>query len=240
MALVASKPVVMPGAVPVLTSYNWCGVADVANATAAQGQWNVPAVVCRKLNGPGINVSFVGVGGMNGSLVQCGTGEEVNNGSVAYFAWYEWVGSGGDPTVDIQPITSMIVMPGDRMWAEVVPNGGGYYTMNITDLTEFALLPRRLKGNEVASIESPQMLNMGTTAEVIPMEAVTFGNTIGPLPAVSPIVVTCAEVTENNGPWVPIGCSSGPTIIQMQNPNGQTAETLGLLGGAFVTEWLHS
>jgi hypothetical protein len=116
-------------------SINWSGYAVNAAAgsvTDVKGSWIVPAVV-GAVSKRSIQYSsfWVGIDGSNSNTVeQCGTDSDWVNGQAVYYAWYEFYPA---PSVTI---SNFPVKPGDAITANVVNNGGGSFTLTITNASE--------------------------------------------------------------------------------------------------------
>ena len=145
------------------SSSNWSGYAVTGSGfTSVTGSWIVPQVTSsRKAT---YSSSWIGIDGFNNSsLIQTGTEQDWYNGSAHYSAWWEIL-----PAAET-PIGSITVQPGDRFSASVSANGGGTWTITITDNTSGQTF------TTVQSYSGPE-----TSAEWI-QEAPTVGGRIAPL-----------------------------------------------------------
>jgi hypothetical protein len=121
---------------------NWSGYVAAPNlsqpqlntVTAVSGSWIVPTVT-----GPSTGTTdsavWVGIDGYgNGTVEQVGTSENVINGKVQYYAWWEMYSTGKQQPG--QPL-SMMIEPGDSISASVqyISTGvhAGQYYMQIVD-----------------------------------------------------------------------------------------------------------
>lgn len=112
------------------SSSNWSGYAITTGApyTSVTGNWIVPAVSPSR--GPTYSASWVGIDGFNNSdLIQTGTEQDYAQGGAQYAAWWEILPAA--ETVINEP-----VQPGDHMSASIVNDGGGEWTITLSDTTE--------------------------------------------------------------------------------------------------------
>jgi hypothetical protein len=112
-------------------SENWAGYTSAANPgtfTSVSASWAQPAVTC---TAPDTFSSFwVGLDGDGtNSVEQTGTEADCNGGAAAYQGWFEMFPQA--PVFYDNP-----VQPGDAMSASVVANGGGAFTLTLTDSTQ--------------------------------------------------------------------------------------------------------
>ena len=117
-------------------SYNWSGYAVTGAAgsvTDARASWTVPPVSCPIGSKPRQNQysSFwVGIDGFNDNTVeQIGTDSDCQRGRPTYYAWFEFY---PNPMFIINSVT---IHPNDVISAEVVSNGGGWFTVSLTNVT---------------------------------------------------------------------------------------------------------
>jgi hypothetical protein len=113
----------------IFESANWSGYAVIGAAfTHARGSWIVPNVDCA-VNPNGASSFWVGIDGWNNDTVeQTGTESQCEGHKLVSYAWYEFFPHAG------VTITSIQVLPGDNMSAEVVYDGSEF-VVTITDLT---------------------------------------------------------------------------------------------------------
>lgn len=131
----------------------WGGyVAQGSGFTSISGSWVEPQVSCNTSND--VFAPWVGVDGYGSQTVEQ-TGVETNcaNGSPEYKPWYEMYPA--QPVYWNDPVG-----PGDRMTGSVVDNGGGDYTLTLTDETRgwTETTQQYLNGQDVSAeavIESP-------------------------------------------------------------------------------------
>ncbi len=113
-------------------SFNWSGYAvtgSTGSVTDAKGSWIVPGIVgsCSSTNQ--YSSFWVGIDGANSNTVeQTGTDSDCQNGTPAYYAWFEFY---PHPSFIINSLT---VHPGDHVSADV-KYSNGKFVASITDLT---------------------------------------------------------------------------------------------------------
>ncbi len=172
-------------------SSNWSGYAVPGSSVSyVAGSWVVPTV-SPKTNG--YSAVWVGIDGYNSSTVeQIGTGEDVVNGQVSYYAWYEMYPAG---SVTITPAinagNSFTVNPGDKITASVAYVGGSF-VLTIKDTTESETFTKTLTATGAAMssaewvVEAPSsnygilpLANFGTVT--FTNAYATIGGTTGPI-----------------------------------------------------------
>ena len=120
-----------PAANAAVTSQNWSGYAATGNPgafTSVSASWTQPAVTCGATNT--FSSFWVGLDGDGTpSVEQTGTEADCDNGTAAYQGWFEMFPNA--PVFYNNP-----VVPGDAMSASVVANGGGAFTLTLTDATQ--------------------------------------------------------------------------------------------------------
>ena len=113
------------------TSMNWAGYVSTGNQgtfTNVSASWTQPAVTCGATNT--FSSFWVGLDGDGTPTVeQTGTEADCNAGTAAYQGWFEMFPNA--PVFYNNP-----VVPGDAMSASVVANGGGAFTLTLTDTTQ--------------------------------------------------------------------------------------------------------
>ena len=112
-------------------SENWAGYTSAGNPgtfTSVSASWAQPAVTCTATDT--FSSFWVGLDGDGtNSVEQTGTEADCNGGAAAYQGWFEMFPQA--PVFYDNP-----VQPGDAMSASVVANGGGAFTLTLTDSTQ--------------------------------------------------------------------------------------------------------
>ena len=200
------------------TSQNWAGYASAGNAgtfTSVSASWSQPAVTCTATD---TFASFwVGLDGDGtNSVEQTGTEADCNGGNPVYQGWFEMFPAA--PVFYNDP-----VQPGDAMSASVVANGGGAFTLTLTDATQ---------GWTQKTDQTLNTAQLGS-AEVI-AEAPSSGNG-NVLPLSNFGTVNFTAVTADNAP---IG-NENPDSLTMVSGNNVTEATPSALtgGNAFSVTW---
>jgi hypothetical protein len=127
----SAGPSAATGTITATISENWAGYAAMGTAgtfTRVSASWAEPTVTC------GASETFssfwVGLDGAGTDTVeQTGTEADCANGAATYQGWFEMFPSASvfyDNPVD----------PGDAMSASAVANGGGSFTLTLTDSTQ--------------------------------------------------------------------------------------------------------
>ena len=113
-----------------VTSTNWSGYAAHGAAgtfTSVSSSWTQPAVTCTAQQT--FSSFWVGLDGDGTQTVeQTGTEADCNNGAATYQGWWEMFPNA--PVFYANPVA-----PGDAMSASVVANGGGAFTLTLSDQT---------------------------------------------------------------------------------------------------------
>jgi Peptidase A4 family len=117
-------------AITAAASENWAGYAAAGTAgafTRVSASWSEPAVTCTAAQT--FSSFWVGLDGDGTSTVeQTGTEADCADGAASYQGWFEMF-----PAAPV--FYSETVRPGDAMSASVVANGGGSFTLTLTDAT---------------------------------------------------------------------------------------------------------
>ena len=110
---------------------NWAGYTALGQAgsfTSVSTSWTQPAVTCG--TGDTFSSFWVGLDGVGTqTLEQTGTEADCDNGTAVYSGWYEIFPAA--PVFYNSPVRA-----GDQLNASVVANGGGSFTLTLTDATE--------------------------------------------------------------------------------------------------------
>ena len=113
------------------TSQNWAGYAAAGTPgtfTSVSSSWTQPAVTCTAQQT--FSSFWVGLDGDGTQTVeQTGTEADCNNGKASYQGWFEMFPSA--PVFYNNPVAA-----GDAMSASVVANGGGAFTLTLSDQTQ--------------------------------------------------------------------------------------------------------
>ena len=118
------------GTVTAAASENWAGYAAAGTPgtfTRVAASWSEPTVTCNV--GQTFSSFWVGLDGDGTATVeQTGTEADCAGGAASYQGWFEMF-----PAAPV--FFSATVRPGDAMTASVVANGGGSFTLTLTDST---------------------------------------------------------------------------------------------------------
>jgi hypothetical protein len=191
------------------TSTNWSGYAAAGQAgtfTSVSSSWTQPAVTC------GAQQTFssfwVGLDGDGTqSVEQTGTEADCSGGAAAYQGWWEMFPAA--PVFYNEP-----VKPGDAMSASVTANGGGAFTLTLSDQT----------GNWTQTTQQTSQTAQLGSAEVI-AEAPSSQNGVLPLSNFGTVNFTGAEADN-----APIGNADADSLT-MVAANGTTEATPSALTG---------
>ncbi len=199
-----------------VTSQNWAGYAAAGGAgtfTSVSASWTEPGVACTATN---TFASFwVGLDGDGTNTVeQTGTEADCNGGSATYQGWFEMFPAA--PVFYDNPVE-----PGDAMSASVVANGGGRFTLTLTDSTQ---------GWNQVTTQTSDAAQLGS-AEVI-TEAPSDGTV---LPLSNFGTASFTDVTADN---TAIG-NENPSALTMVSAGNVTEATPSALtgGNAFSVTW---
>ncbi len=208
----ADVPDGAPAAVPDEVSANWAGYAAAGapgSFTSVSASWAQPAVTCGTADT--FSSFWAGLDGDGSQTVeQTGTEADCSAGAATYQGWYEIFPNA--PVFYADP-----VQPGDAMSASVTSDGGGTFTLTLSDATQgwTQTTQQALAGAELGS------------AEVI-AEAPSNG-TVLPLADFGTVNFTAATVDN-----APIGNADGLSELTMESASGAVlASPSALTGGAF-------
>ena len=213
-----APPAVVAGPAASATSTNWSGYAASGGTyTKVSASWAEPTGTCS--SGSQYASFWVGLDGYSSNTVeQTGSEVDCSGGSPRYYAWYELypaapVNFGGP------------VRPGDRFTGSVTGDGGGSFTLTLTDLT------RGWSHTVRATVNGAN----DSSAEVI---AEAPSSTSGVLPLTDFGTVSFTGATVNGSP---IG-SAGPAEITMVNGAGRAKDAVSALsrGDNFRITWQRS
>jgi hypothetical protein len=204
-----------------VTSTNWSGYAATGGTgafTSVSASWVEPTAKCT--SGDQYAAFWVGLDGYTSSSVeQTGSESDCDGNTPSYYAWWEMY-PGGSHTF------SNTVKPGDNFSASVTSDGGGKFTLVITDSTqgwsktENKTLSSAKRSSAEVIIEAPCCTGSGGILPLADFGTVNFTN------------------SEVNGS--PLG-DSNPTEIIMQSGSTQKDSISALSGGTnFSGTWLHS
>jgi hypothetical protein len=191
------------------TSTNWSGYAAAGQAgtfTSVSASWSEPTVTCG--NQQTFSSFWVGLDGDGTqSVEQTGTEADCDGGAASYQGWFEMFPAA--PVFFNQP-----VKPGDAMSARVTANGGGAFTLTLSDATQ---------NWTQTTNQTSQTAQLGS-AEVI-AEAPSSQNGVLPLSNFGTVNFTSAEA--NNAA---IG-NDNPDSLTMVSSQGVTEATPSALTG---------
>ena len=196
-------------------STNWSGYAATGSFTTVSASWTEPTGQCS--GGNQYSSFWVGLDGFNSSTVEQ-TGSEVDcSGSTPrYYSWYEMFPA--------NPVNfSNTVRPGDHFTGSVTYNGGGSYTLVLSDTTQGWSHTVNATLNGAAN----------SSAEVI---AEAPSSISGVLPLADFGTVNFSNATVNG---TAIG-NDNPTQIIMVDNSGRDKDTVSALSGGenFSATWL--
>lgn len=130
----------MQGAPPTFTTTNnWGGYAVTGgnnSVTMVAGSWKVPKSQCNGtiVSGTAIFVGIDGYPPSSPNVEQVGTAAYCVNGTLGYYAFYEFACPAGPPTCPgPTPPGQYPVKPGDAISAVVTCNGGTQFTVTLMD-----------------------------------------------------------------------------------------------------------
>jgi hypothetical protein len=198
------------------TSENWAGYASAGTAgqfTSVSASWTQPTVTCAATNT--FSSFWVGLDGDGtNSVEQTGTEADCDGGAATYQGWFEMFPNA--PVFYNNPVS-----PGDAMTASVVANGGGAFTLTLTDTTA---------GWTQTTNQTSDTAQLGS-AEVI-AEAPSDGNV---LPLSNFGTVNFTNATADNAP---IGNENAGALTMVSAAGVTEATPSALTGGnAFSVTW---
>jgi hypothetical protein len=203
------------------TSSNWSGYATTgATYTDVKGSWTQPSAACSA--GQTAYSSFwVGIDGDTTNTVeQTGTDADCSSGTPQYYAWYEMY-----PKFPVN--LSNPVQPGDHISAEVGYNGGGRFTLTISNSTRGWTFTTNQRSNR-ARLGSAEWIAEAPSGSGGVLPLANFGT------------VSFSSCTANG---VSISSNPNPDEIVMVTANGTVKAQpsgLGSGGNSFSVAWRHS
>lgn len=205
------------GSAATAQSTNWSGYAATGSFTKVSASWTEPTGHCS--GGNQYSSFWVGLDGFNSPTVeQTGSEVDCSGGAARYYSWYEMYPA--------NPVNfSNTVRPGDHFTGSVTYNGGGSYTLVLSDSTQGWSHTVNATLNGAAN----------SSAEVI-AEAPSSVSGVLPLADFGTVNFTNATV---NG--TAIGNDSPTEIIMVDNA-GRDKDTVSPLSGGenFSATWLRS
>lgn len=116
------------------TSTNWSGYAVTGadgSVSDVKGSWIVPNVSCAPNASDSYSSFWVGIDGFNSNTVeQIGIDADCISGRAAYSAWFEFYPHW--PST----INTVVVSPGDTIYAEVSYTAKGQFTLTLTNVSQ--------------------------------------------------------------------------------------------------------
>ena len=186
-------------AVTQVTSANWAGYAETGAAgsfTSVSASWAQPAVGCGAADT--FSAFWAGLDGDGTATVeQTGTEADCADGTATYQGWYEVFPAA--PVFFANP-----VQPGDAMSASVASDGGGLFTLTLSDATQ---------GWTQTTQQTAADAQLGS-AEVI-AEAPSSGDSVLPLADFGAVNFTGATAD-----GAPIGNSANLSELTMSSAAG--------------------
>jgi hypothetical protein len=206
---------------------NWAGYTALGQAgsfTSVSTSWVQPSVTCGSANT--FSSFWVGLDGVGTqTLEQTGTEADCANGAAAYSGWYEIFPAA--PVFYDSP-----VRPGDQMSASVVANGGGSFTLTLTDATEGwkQVTDKTVQGSSLSSAEiiaeapsSQSVLPLANFGTVNFTDGTVNGQGIGNDGPIALTMVSAAGVTEA----VPSALADADNFTVTWQSSGNTAPATG-------------
>jgi hypothetical protein len=198
------------------TSVNWAGYAATGAAgtfSSVSSSWTEPVVTCGAANT--FSSFWVGLDGDGSQTVeQTGTEADCANGTATYAGWWEMFPNA--PVFYNNPVN-----PGDAMSASVVANGGGAFTLTLSDTTQ-GWTQTTNQTSAAAQLASAEVIaEAPSNGTVLPLS--NFGT------------VNFSNAAVNNAP---IG-NSGASTLTMVSAGGVTEATPSALtgGNSFTVTW---
>jgi hypothetical protein len=216
------------------SSSNWCGYVQASSLTAPAagafsgvgGTWNVPSVVATAGQAATYVAFWIGTdGGFDNTVEQLGTEQDVINGVVSAYAWFELYPGGA------YEIVGFPVNPNDSITATVTYQTGSQYVMTIANNT------RRVYYTVPASysrISNAQRSSAEWIAEA------PYLNGILPLAHFSPVSFSnCYSIYKGiTGPINACGSMSEPiNMVGVGNRIKAQPSSLNSAGNAFSVAW---
>ena len=209
-----------------ISSVNWSGYAVTGPKGSVQdvsGSWTVPAVTCN--SGTEYSSFWVGIDGFNSNTVeQIGVDADCQNGSPAYYAWFEFY---PHPFFTINHFT---VQPGDVITAEVhYDTKARQFTVSLHNGTQSFSASTKVNGAQRSSAgwitEAPF-----SAGGVLPLA--NFGT-----------VPSKSDTAALNGAAVPIGAAGASNVyeITMVDESGNPKAVPSGLGSdksSFSVQWM--
>ena len=199
-----------------MTSANWAGYAATGNPgtfTSVSASWTQPTVTCSAANT--FSSFWVGLDGDGTPTVeQTGTEADCNAGAAVYQGWFEMFPNA--PVFYNNP-----VMPGDAMSASVVANGGGAFTLTLTDATQNWTQTTNQTSNQAELGSAEVIAEAPSSGTVLPLS--NFGT------------VNFTNATADNEP---VGNENAAALTLVSAAGVTEATPSALTGGnAFTVTW---
>ena len=199
-----------------MSSANWSGYAAAGTPgtfTNVSASWTQPTVTCGATNT--FSSFWVGLDGDGtNSVEQTGTEADCSNGAGAYSGWWEMFPNA--PVFYQNPVA-----PGDAMSASVVANGGGSFTLTLTDATQNWTQTTNQTSNTAQLGSAEVIAEAPSDGTVLPLS--NFGT------------VNFTNATADNQP---IGNENASSLTMVSGANVTLATPSALTGGnAFTVTW---
>jgi len=202
-------------------STNWAGWDNTGSTyTTVSASWVQPAAASCPKRGSTYSSFWIGLDGDgSNSVEQTGSEVDCSHGSPVYYSWYEFY-----PAYPVN--FSNTVRPGDHFSASVTSNGGGKYTLVLSDTTQ----------GWSHTITSSASGATNASAEAI---AEAPSSRSGVLPLTNFGSMSFTNVTVNGAA---LGTVPTPNQLTMVTSGGTTKASTSALSGnnAFTVTWHHS
>jgi Peptidase A4 family len=213
------------GTVAAATSENWAGYVAAGTAgafTSVSSSWAEPTATC---GGSETFSSFwVGLDGAGTDTVeQTGTEADCANGAATYQGWFEMFPNA--PVFYDNPVD-----PGDAMSASVVANGGGAFTLTLTDSTQ-GWTKTTQQTSDTAQLGSAEIIaEAPSDGQVLPLSdfgTVDFTDALINNEAIGDLNTTALtmESAENVAEATPSALTDGDDFTVTFENNGTTGTT---------------
>src|SRR5713101_1635824 len=224
------------------TSQIWSGYAackvdstgTYVTISSVSGSWKIPKILSCDTTEDSLVFVWVGIDGASDldsqstTVEQVGTASKCLNGTITYYAWYEYFVSNSGCFV--KPIKDWTPNSGDSMDARLTANAGGTFTLSIMDTT--INKPFSISSN------SPTDCNISSTPRATTAEWILEVPSNHSVPDAEGVTFSGCSFTPQGGAAGSISSASGTAIFTLPLIPSAVPSDPSAAGDSFTISWV--